>query len=299
MNFEWLAGEAKTIHAVFANSFYIFVGALILIGVLLEFFKLPLGGSPEVGKLVSRAVLACLMLVALPEIMNVLSDVTDALSKQIGDLNNFKLVTHKMGEKLHELKFSWVSVKEGVILLISFLTFFILYFTVYLADALYLYTWTLLFIFSPILIALFVLPSTAGATKALFRSLIEVCAWKVMWSTLSVLLWSFALSEINKPEFKINFFTVVLLNLMLAFSIVITPIITRALAGKGISNVAGSMGATMVGAAGLTAGQMISTSKKLVSRGVRGGKRLLSKGSDSKVDESEFDSEKATPRAIK
>jgi len=274
MNLSWLATEAKTIHAIFANSFYIFVSSLLLLGIILDFFKLPLGGSPQVGTLVTRAVIACIILAAMPEIMNMMSDVTDALSKQIGDLNNLKVVLHKMGDKLNELKFSWVSVKDSIILIISFLTFFILYITVYLADAIYLYTWMMLYIFSPILIALFVLPATAGATKALFRSLLEVCGWKIMWSTLATLLWSFALSEINKPGYNINFLTAILLNLMLVFSIVITPIITRALVGGGLAQVAGSMGATILGAAGMSAPSLAKYATGTIKRTISHGKSI-------------------------
>ena len=69
----------------------------------------------------------------------------------------------------------------------SYVSFFLLYITVYMADTLFVFTWMMLYIFSPILIAAFVLPSTAQATKGLFQALIEVCLWKVTWSVLAAL----------------------------------------------------------------------------------------------------------------
>ena len=129
--------------------------------------------------------------------------------------------------KIGTLTFSWVSVKDSVLLIVSYLTFFLLYVSVYIADAMYLLTWTLLYIFSPLLIAAFTLPSTAAATKGLFQSLIEVCLWKISWSVLAALLWSFALSEINSPKYDVDFLTAIVLNLMLAFSVLLTPLVVK------------------------------------------------------------------------
>ncbi|MBL7555111.1 MAG: hypothetical protein JNM24_04750 [Bdellovibrionaceae bacterium] len=288
MNFAWLAQEAKTIHYIFANMFYIVVATLLMLGVLLEYFKLPLGGIPQAPILVGRAIIACLILAALPEIMNTLSDITDAVSAEIGDLNNFKLVLSRMGDKLGELSWSWVSFKESVILLISFLTFFVLYITVHLADSLYLYTWMLLYIMAPILIALFVLPATASATKGLFRSLFEVCSWKIMWSVLSALLWSFALSDINKPETEVSFLSVIVLNLMLAFSILMTPMISRLLFNAGIANAAAQMGGMILRAATLTPTQLLTGGKAaLLTKRSSSNKRHASASRNSQSAQSD------------
>jgi hypothetical protein len=74
-------------------------------------------------------------------------------------------------------------------LILSFLTFFILYFSIHIADSFYIYVWVMLYVFSPLLIALYVLPVTASATSGLFRSLIEVASWKIVWSVIATLLW--------------------------------------------------------------------------------------------------------------
>ena len=97
------------------------------------------------------------------------------------------------------------------------------------------------------MIALFVLPVTAGATKALFRSLIEVCAWKIVWSVLATLLWSAAMSEINDPKYQINFVTAICFNLLLAASLLLTPLIVHAIAGAGITGLVSTVGGITVG----------------------------------------------------
>lgn len=261
MDMNWLSTEAKVIHTIFSSFFYSIVLLMITFGVVLNFFKMPLGQVPEFFQLVGRAIVAAFILAALPEIMNFLADVTDQLSSELGQINNFKLVVSRLGEKIGTLTWSWVSVKDSVLLLISYVTFFLLYVSVYIADAMYLLIWTLIYVFSPLLIAAFTLPSTAAATRGLFQSLIEVCLWKVCWSVLAALLWSFALSEINKPGYDVDFFTAILLNLMLAFSVLLTPMIVKSLLKGGLSSSANTMGSTILATAALTPTGMLSVAK--------------------------------------
>lgn len=138
MDMSWLATEAKQIHALFANLFYSVVLTLLLIGIVLNYFRMPMGQVPEFLTLVGRAIIAAFLLVALPEIMNTLADVTDQIAQEVGQLNNFKLVVGRLGEKIGTLTWSWVSVKDSVLILVSYVTFFLLYISVYMADTLFL-----------------------------------------------------------------------------------------------------------------------------------------------------------------
>lgn len=271
---NWLASEAKQIHTLFSSLFYSIVVVLISLGVVTSFFKMSIGHVPVFFTLVGRAVLAAFILTAFPEIMNTLADITDQISHDIGQLNNLKLVVARLGEKIGSLSFSWVSVKDSVLLVVSYLTFFLLYVSVYIADAMYLLAWTLIFVFSPILIAAFTLPSTASATAGLFRTLIEVCLWKICWSVLAALLWSFALSEINQPKYDVDFLTAILLNVMLAFSLVLTPFVVRGLMKGNASGLASNLGGLVLATLALTPTRLSANAKWGVKAGMghlRGG----------------------------
>lgn len=270
MDMNWLANEARQLHDLFSSLFYSVVVLLIGLGVVLSFFRMSMGQVPEFMSLVGRAVIAAFILAAFPEIMNALADITDQLARDVGQLNNIKLVVSRLGDKIGTLTFSWVSVKDSVLLIVSYLTFFLLYVSVYIADAMYLLTWTLLYIFSPLLIAAFTLPSTAVATKGLCQSLIEVCLWKISWAVLAALLWSFALSEINSPKYDVDFLTAIVLNLMLAFSVLLMPVVVRALVKGGMSSVATSMGTAILATAALTPTGMLA-------KGVAGAKGVTDK----------------------
>lgn len=263
---SWLAQEARSIHAIFESVFYGLAVVLVLIGVISEYFKLPIGGMAFTPELIGRVLIAALLLHSYPEVTNTLSDVTDALANRIGDYNNFNLVTVRMKEKLDTMVWSWTAVKDSIIMLFSFVTFFILYISVFITNAGVIYVWTILYVFSPILIAFFILPATAGATKALYRTLIEVCMWKIVWATLAALLWSSALSDMNKTD--INFLTVISFNLILALSLLATPIVVSALASKGLS----SMASSAIGTAAMAATfSPTLVAKKGVSMGVAAG----------------------------
>lgn len=126
----------------------------------------------------------------------------------------------------------------------------------HISDAIYLYAWTLLYIFSPILIALYVLPQTAGATRGLFSSILHVASWKVIWSVLATLLWSAALIDIEKLGATTDFLTIILFNLMLAGSLILTPLISRALFSGGFAESAGKLSGVAIGAGTFAAGKM-------------------------------------------
>lgn len=290
MDMSWLSNEARQIHDLFSSLFYSLVVVLLAFGVLISFFKMSMGQVPEFLQLVGRAVIAAFLLTALPEIMNTLADLTDQISKDVGQLNNIRLVLERLGEKIHSLTWSWVNIKDSVLLLVSFVTFFLVYGSVYIANAMYLFTWTVLFVFSPLLIAAFTLPATASATKGLFQALVEVCLWKICWSVLAALLWSFALSEINGPKFDVDFITAICLNLILAFSVLVTPLVVRSLISGGLSNTASLLGGMLLATASLTPNGLINMGKssaKKVSRSLSPSSKKRKNDPESEEGDSE------------
>lgn len=262
MDLSFVSTQAQQIHDLFSGFFYAVVLSLLLLGIILEYFKWPLGMMPSFTSLIGRALVAAILLNAYPEISNTVADISDSVASKLGDFNQFKLILSSMSDKMTTLTWSWLSVKESVIMILSFVTFFLLYFSVFIVDAFLLYSWVLLYVFSPILIALFVLPVTAGATKALFRSLIEVCAWKIVWSVLATLLWSAAMSEINDPKYQINFVTAICFNLLLAASLLLTPLIVHALAGAGITGLVSTVGGIAVGSMAMNPSTIGKAAKK-------------------------------------
>jgi len=84
------------------------------------------------------------------------------------------------------------------------------------------------------------MPATASATRALYQSLIEVACWKPVWMVSATILWSAALSDLNKPATQVSFLSVICYCLVLAGSLLTTPIVVHALTRTGLATVAGA-----------------------------------------------------------
>ncbi len=295
----WLAIEAKKIHEIFSGYFYLIVTVLMLLGIAIEYFKWPIGQVPNFGTLVGRALIAAILLHAYPEITNTIADVTDAIAGRLGDLNNFKLILDRMGDKIGELSWSWVSVKETVMLLLSFITFFILYFSIFIADSFYIYVWVMLYVFSPLLIALYVLPITAGATSGLFKSLIEVACWKIVWSVIATLLWSAALSQINQEGSQVNFLTAIGFNIILAGSLLLTPFVVHALAGSGLAQMGKDLSSLAIGGMTISPSRTIGVTKQIASKATTASQSYLARSKPQKNSPNKYASENKKQKQIK
>ena len=264
----WLGEQGKAIHDLFHSLFFSFASIFLVLGVVLEYFKFPLGGGSLIPQLVSRVLIASIMLYSLPEVMNTLANVTDSITAEISKQHDPAMVAEKLIERAKDFNpHLWSSWKDVILQSFTWATFFLLYLSVHLSNAGVALVWTVLYVFSPLLIALYILPPTSMATKALYRSLIEVCCWKIVWSTLAVLLWSTALSQVNKPESEVNIITVVAYNLILAASLLMTPLVVNALASGGLSSLAAQATGIAAGASffnpGTFAAQRANDGKKM------------------------------------
>lgn len=250
MDISWISSQAKDIHSFFVSIFYSLAILLLLIGVLIDYFKMPIGGVPSFQLLVGRALIAAILLVAYPQISNWIAAIADAVSDHLGSINHYKNVLSVAGKTFKDHSWSWTSLGDTLLSVVAILAYFILYLTVFFFDAAIVYCLVLLYIFSPILIAFYILPQTASMTSGLFRTLFEIAAWKIVWAVLGTLLWSTALHDFESKGQ--NFITLLALTLMLALSILLTPIVVRNLISGALSNVASQTAG--LAAMGLSAG---------------------------------------------
>jgi len=237
MDISWISSQAKEIHTFFVSIFYMLATILLVTGVLIDYFKLPLGGAPSFTQLVGRALIAGILLAAYPEISNTVAAVSDAVADKLGSINSFSNVLQSAGAALKQHSWSWTSIGDTLLSVVAYAAYLILYITVFFFDAAIVYCLTLLYIFSPLMIAFYILPGTASLTTGLFRTLFEVATWKIVFAVLGTLLWSTALNDFSHSG-QGNFITLVALTLMLAFSVLMTPIVVRNLISGALSSMA-------------------------------------------------------------
>ena len=290
MDISWISSQAKEIHSFFVSIFYCVSALLLVIGVVIEYFKLPLGSAPSFAQLVGRALIAAILLSAYPDISNAVAAVADSVADRLGSVNTYHSVLSSAGQVLKDHSWSWTSIGDTLLSVVAYAAYLILYLTVFFFDAAIVYCLVLLYIFSPIMIAFYILPQTASVTGGLFRTLFEIALWKIVWSVLGTLLWSTALHDFEAKGQ--NFITLLALTLMLAFSILLTPIVVRNLISGTLSSVASQTAG--LAAAGLSAGfaspvalaglTKLGTAKATgwalsqTGRGISGGYRMAKSG---------------------
>ena len=136
--------------------------------------------------------------------------------------------------------------------------------------AVYHFSWSFLVILSPLILLFHVFSSQM--TVSLFKSLVEIASWKIVWVILSVILNSLPFSEAEAIEGQ--YITLIIMNFVIALCMLGTPFVVKSLIGSGFSSFAGSLntltGATMVSA--------YSKGSKLIKR----GKKFIQKDKNAK-----------------
>lgn len=281
----WLTTEAQRLHGYFSSVFYALISFFLVVGIVVEYFKFPIGQMPSFAVLVGRAGIAILLLSAYGEIANTVSSLTDSLASGVGGFDNLDGVLKKMGDKIDGYSSDWLSARSLIMTILSILTYTFLFYSVIIAEAAHVFTWTLLYVFSPILIAFYVLPSTAAATSSLFRSMIEVCFWKITWCVLAALLWASVLVDLNGTG-NLEFVKMICINLMLGGSLLATPWVVHALASTGITGLTRNFSGIVTAAGFMTpikAAQFVKGAGKKGERGFQRVRELVqSKDSKSK-----------------
>jgi hypothetical protein len=265
----WLTNEARNLHNYFTSLYYALVTLLLVLGIIIEYFRLPIGGVPSAGILVGRALVATILLVSYNEIANGLGQVADSVAKDLGNLDKLDGVLKKMGEKIDAYSGDWLNARTLIITAMSILTYTFLFYSVFIAEVAHIFTWTLLYVFSPVLIAMFVLPATSTATKALFRSIVEVACWKIVWAVLSALLWASVLVDLSS-ESTMDFVKLICINLVLGGSLIATPWVVHALCSAGLASFTRNFGGLATAAGVLTPGNIIQKTRSIKNRSIQG-----------------------------
>ena len=240
-SFELLGPLATRLHADFCNVFYLLLPVFFALSIVFAWFKNPVGG-PDFLESLKRACVAVLLLVGFQEITGAILALTSGIADRVSDMNGLDAIMKMAGEKSRSYTLSPTSLILGfndlLIAILSFLSYLFLYIARYLMVALYHFSWIFLVLISPILL-LFHLFSPK-ITLNLFRSLMEVACWNIVWSVLSAML--AALPFGNAYVADGNYLTVIVLNFVIGICMLGTPLVVRSLIGSGLTAMTSSLG---------------------------------------------------------
>lgn len=242
---EVLGTLIRDLYQGLSQLFYLMFPVAILFSVIFSYLK---SGEPNYPDLFKRAFVAALLLACFPEVSNFILDVCDGIASKIDDMSGLeafmkiaqeKSLGYAAAQKLLLLKF------DGFFMaILSFASFALLYIAKYLTVILYYFYWGLLSIAAPLMILCYIFPATSNITTNLYKSLIEVASWKIVWAILSAMLKSVSFGFIYENEQ--SYLPLVAMNFIIAIALLFTPKILRSLVGEGVQSTASSIGRTAV-----------------------------------------------------
>jgi hypothetical protein len=242
-NMNVLGSLVQNLHQGMSALFYVMMPVLILISIISNYLK---SGDADFPDIVKRALVASLLLAMFPEVSNLILDVCDGIALKIDNMSGLETFMRMAQEKSH----SYSAAKNVLLLkfddlfmaILSFGSFMLLYVARYITIALYYFYWILLSILSPLMILCYLFPQTSNITTNLFKGLIEVASWKILWAVMSAMLTS--LSFGNAYQTEGSYLTLIVMNFVIALALLFTPLIVKSLIGSGLQGSAQTIGTT-------------------------------------------------------
>ena len=216
------------------SIFFLYLGCRIFL-IILEFLKedqQPI----NVVYILRRTIISVLLLISFEEVMHTLSFLSDGILQKLDQKNNFLEVMGHFGPSTNSKSSSLFDFREHILYFIAIVAYMIAYLGFFFAEALTHFVWAILYIISPLMILAFIPRQTAFVTGNLYKSLIQVVLWRILWSTLGALLLRLA-AELQFMGFE-DYLEFIVMNLCVGVSMLLVPMATRSLINDGLSSTA-------------------------------------------------------------
>lgn len=269
--FELLGSLARDLHQEFVNMYYLLLPVFFSLAVIVAWFRSPTG-SPEFLDIIKRAIIATILLAAFPDISKAILFIADGIVEKIDKLNTLDTLIRMAQEKSEGYSVSVSSMilqfNDLIIATLSFLSYLVLYIARYLTIAMYHFFWIFFMISAPILLLFNLFEGTQQVTKNLFKGMIEVACWKIVWAILGAMLAALSFGDAYKTEG--SYIVLIVMNFIIALAMLMTPMMVKSLVGGGLQGMSSSLGAASVAAmaaAPARAATIAATSRNAISTG--------------------------------
>jgi hypothetical protein len=248
-NFELLGSTMMNLHHEFVRLYYLFLPVFFCLAVVLAWVKNPTG-SPEFLHIIKRTVIATVLLVAFPDISQFILSMADGVAERIDHVNSLDNVIRMAQEKTDGYSFSTSSIllqfNDLIIATLAFLSYLILYAARYITIAMYHFFWMLFMVSAPLLLLFNIFEGTQHITSNLFKGMIEVACWKIVWAILGAMLLALSFGDAYQAEG--NYLTLIVMNFIIAVAMLMTPMMVKSIVGSGLQSMSSAIGAAAVGA---------------------------------------------------
>jgi hypothetical protein len=248
---DWnVLGSLMTeLHQEFVRIYYLMLPVFFALSIAVTWFRHP-QGSIEFLDVLKRAVISTLLLVAFPEITKAIVFVADGIVERIDAVNSIDNFMRMAQEKSQGYSFSTTSLilqfDDLIIAALAFLSYLVVYIARFLTIAMYHFYWIFYTVVAPLLLLFNMFSSTSQITTNLFKGMIEVASWKIVWAVLGAMLTALSFSKIYQIEG--NYITLIAMNFIIAVAMLMTPKIVSSIVGGGFHSDASALGAVATAA---------------------------------------------------
>lgn len=248
-DFNLLGSLMTNLHQQFISIYYLMLPVLFALAIAIIWFRSP-QGSIEFLDVLKRAVIATLLLAAFPDISRAIIYIADGITEKIDALNTLDVMVRMAQEKSESYSASTSSLllqfNDLIIAVLSFLSFLILYIARYITIAMYHFFWIFYMVTAPLLLLFNLFSSTSHITVNLFKGMIEVASWKIVWAILGAMLTALSFGDAYKAEG--NYLTLIVMNFVIAIAMLATPMMVRSIVDSGLQSMSSTLGASAVAA---------------------------------------------------
>ena len=269
--FELLGSLMRDLHQEFVGVYYLMLPVFFALAIILAWFRAPGAGVDFIDTL-KRAIIATILLAAFPDITRSIIYVADGIADKIDQMNNLDAIIRMAQEKSQGYSGSVTSIllqfDDLIIAGLSFISYLILYIARYLTLAMYHFFWLFYMITAPLLLLFNLFPGTSQITKNLFKGMVEVASWKIVWAILGAMLASLSFGDMYRSDG--SYVEMIVMNFVIAIAMLATPMMVRSLVNGGLESMSSTIGPAAVAAmvaAPAKAASMYGASKLGISKG--------------------------------
>lgn len=228
--YERLIPLARTLYEHTSQLSWQMLLPMFLISIALG-YSADLGISGVVVTRIKKLVLVALLLVSFPMIAEFSQTIGVEIAKSIDDLTGIDMVLEAASKRADQYSFDLQGLLNlgsdlimGSLVLISYLILVVARFFLLAFQHFY---WMLLVVLGPFMILCLLFDATTGITKGLFKNMIQVSAWPIIWSVLSAFLKALPFASTYDAEGGL--ITIITLNLIIAVALLFSPFIVSQL----------------------------------------------------------------------
>lgn len=248
-DFNLMGSLMRDLHQEFVRMYYLMLPVFFCLSIAITWLRSP-GNSLDFVDVLKRAMISTLLLAAFPEISQGIVFIADGIAEKIDSMNTLDSVIQMAKEKSESYPSGSASILLGfndlLMAVLTFLSFLILFIARYLMIAMYHFFWVFYMVSAPLLLLFNLFPATGNITANLFRGMIEVACWKIVWAILGVMLASLAFGDAYKTEGA--YVTIVVMNFVIAIAMLATPLFVKSLGSQGAQAMSSGIGQQAVAA---------------------------------------------------